>query len=164
MYLLPYFYCVSHCVPLKNSLSTQMFRTIQLVGLLEQSWLDMSIGVTMIYPNPETNSKSTWKWMVGIRSFSFWGPTYLQGFPLAVRFRVRVKVPAPGYGCLGPQDDRLVNEYHIYFAKMISNDQSAQCNFEVCVTLPAGGVVGVWCQLVCCDHKGELLVGIFSPT
>ena len=35
---------------------------------------------------------------------------------------------------LAAQDDRLVNEYHIYFAKMIPNDQSAQCNFEVSPT------------------------------
>ena len=46
------------------------------------------------------------------------------------------------------QDDRLVNEYHIYFAKMIPNDQSAQCNFEVS---PASWV-GVD---VCCDRQGN---------
>ena len=66
-------------------------------------------------------------------SFPFGARPICRG-KLAVRFRVRL-VPAPGYGWdSGPQDDRLVNEYHIYFAKMISNDQSAQCNFEVCVT------------------------------
>ena len=45
--------------------------------LIFQSWkmyFDM-----MTFPHPETNSKSTWKWMVGIlRLVSFWVSAYFQ--------------------------------------------------------------------------------------
>ncbi len=36
------------------------------------------------YPDPETNSKSTRKWMIGIRLFPFWGPAYFQGLCMLV--------------------------------------------------------------------------------
>ena len=36
-------------------------------------------------PLPKTNSKSTWKWMIGKRSFHFWGPAYFQGRTVSFR-------------------------------------------------------------------------------
>ena len=33
---------------------------------------------------PPWNKHGTWKWMVGIRSFPFWGPAYFQGLLLLV--------------------------------------------------------------------------------
>ena len=68
---------------------------------------------------PETNSESTWEWMVGIRSLPCWGPAYFQGVLL-----VLVRVNAQWFSIMRNYGGVIVGLKQLYWSKFIARISS----------------------------------------